>query len=276
MSNGAILRWTALRVPGVDDRLRPDMVVAVDAIAARGSRIDRAAEVASLVGFALRSMSRRGAFDDRRELIRQGLRVGALVLAIVNALLAGASAEGASSIAVGAGAVLTASAIAGGLGLGAVLLAGGTVLLQAATTGPPSVSSLVVLGAVAVGHRFDARRCPVGGAVCAAAVIGGCIGAALLPAPTVAVIVTPTILTVAIGLLAMGWFDPRYAVAATLVWFWRFIAVDIDELGRAMVALGDRAEFQLLVGRWLVMGAGVVFGWRVTEAAIRRCLTVFD
>ena len=276
MSNGCIMRWTALRVPGVDDRLRPDLVAAVDAIAARAGRIDRAVEVASIVGFALRSMSRRGAFDDRRELIRQGLRVGALVLAIVTAVLAAASAEDAAGVAVWCGAALTAVAIAGGLGPGAVALAAVTVLLEVTTTGTASVSALVVLGAVGVGRRFDARRCPVGGAVCAAALVAGGGVATLLPASTIEISLAVMVIAVAVGLLALGWYDPRYAVAATLVWFWRFVAVDLGELGRAIVALGDRAEFELLLGRWLLMGAGVVIGWHVSEAAIRRCLTVFD
>lgn len=276
MNSGDVLRWTAHKLPGIEVAIRQDLIASVDAIAERGGRFDRALEIGSLIGFSLRSMSRRGTFDDRRELVRQGLRVGALVLAIAMALFACASAQGASSIVLAGCASLTAIAIATGLGIGALVLATVTAVVDVATAGSPTASSLLVLAAVAAGQRFDARRCLAGGAICGTALLGGCTAAALLPSSSAAAIVTMATIAAASSLMVLGWFDPRYAVAATLVWLWRFITVDTDELGQAIAAVGDRAEFQLLLARWLLMGVGVLVGWRVSEAAIRRCLTVFQ
>ncbi len=299
----AALRWTARRLPGVDERLRTDLVASADQLAEGSGRLDAALEVASLVGFALRAASRRGTRDDRHELVRQGVRVGALVLTVVGALAAWAAVwtaghaghdPGATAaagpfpagvpvaLAAAALATLLAAAVAGGLRTGAVVLAAvqvGAVAL-AVVPGPAGVGDaplalpLVVLGAVVVGHRYDARSCPGGAALAAAAI--GLAGAAagLAPHGTVTA-VTVAGLAVPAALLVVGWFDPRYAVAATVVWLWRLVAVDLGELAGAVDALADELTFRLLLARWLAMGLGVVLAWQVSSAAIRRCLTVF-
>ena len=61
-------------------------------------------------------------------------------------------------------------------------------------------------------------------------------------------------------------------MAATVVWAWRLVAVDVGDLAGAVQALGDEAAFRLLLARWLLMALGVVAAWRVSRAAIRRCL----
>jgi hypothetical protein len=268
---GDVLRWTARRLPGVGDGLHDELVATVDELAGRGRRIDRVLEIGSLVGFSLRSASRRGAFDSRPELIRQGVRVGALVLAVAGALLSWTTAP--SDLAVTGVATLLAVAIAGGSRTGAVVLATVAAVLTTLDGGPQPLA-LVVLGAVAVGHRFDARPCPIGAAVTAVAVVGTGVVAANLPAPTATTVLMVMIGVLPVALLAVGWFDPRFAVAGTVVWVWRFLAVDAHELIDALQALGDRAAFRLLVARWLLMGAGVVLGWHLSKAAIDRCLTV--
>jgi hypothetical protein len=295
------LRWTARRLPGVDERLRTDLVASADQLAERSGRLDAALEVASLLGFALRAASRRGARDDRHELVRQGVRVGALVLALVGALAAWAAVWTAgqagqdpgtatgllpagvpAALAAAALATLLAAAVAGGLRTGAVVLAAvqvGVVALAvvpapAGTGDAPLALPLVVLGAVVLGHRYDARGCPAGAALAAAAIALSGMAAGLAPNGTVTA-VTVAGLAVPAVLLAVGWFDPRYAVAATVVWLWRLVAVDLGELAGAVDALADELTFRLLLARWLAMGLGVVLAWQVSNAAIRRCLTVF-
>lgn len=252
-----IVRWTARRLPGVDNAIRSELVESAGLAADRGGPLDRALEVGSLVAFALRSMSRQGALDDRREMVRQGLRVGALVLALATALRALAAAHDGASAGLAGGACVTAIAIAAGLRVGAVVAAAVTVVLDVAATGSPNVWSLVVLAAVAAGHRFDARRCPTGGVICAAALTGGGIVAAVAPAPTSTAVVTATVAVAACGLLTVGWFDPRFAVAATVVWCSRFVAADAELV------------------RWLPMFVGLAVGWTISDAALRRTLTVF-
>ncbi len=256
MSDG-IVRWTARRLPGVDEAIRGELVESAGIAADRGGPLDRALEVGSLVGFALRTMSRRGALDDRREMVRQGLRVGALVLALAAALRALAGAHDVSTAALAVGASVTAIAIASGLRVGAVAAAGATVMMHVAASGSPNAWSLVVLLAVGAGHRFDARPCRVGGLICAASLAAGGIVAALAPAPSSMAIVTSTVVVTACGLLAVGWFDPRFAVAATVVWCSRFVAVDVE------------------AARWLPMLVGLAVGWTISDVAMRRTLTVF-
>ena len=244
-----IVRWTASRLPGVDDTIRRELAESAGANADRGGRVDRALEAGSLLGFALRSMSRRGALDDRREMVRQGVRVGALVLALASAL----HAMAAPSVALALGASVTAVAIAAGLRVGAVVAAAMTVVAVVAATGSPEAWSLAVLAAVALGHRFDARTCPIGGAICATALTAGGAMSAIAPATTSTAIVTVAVIVAASGLLAVGWFDPRFAVAATIVWCCRFVDTDMT--------------------RWIPLLAGLAVGTMFTDVALRRTLT---
>jgi hypothetical protein len=273
VSDGRVLRWTARRLPGIDGRLRADLVASVDQLAGRGGRQDRALETASLVGFALRSASRRGAGDDRRELVRQGVRTGALVLAVLGAVgawSAVATATTPAALVLAVLATLAAAAIAGGLRTTAVAVAAASAV-AGVVAGTGIALPLVVLGAVALGHRFDARTCPVGAGLAVAGIAAGATVAALAPGATPAGLVVAGV-AVPLVLLGVGWFDPRYAVAATVVWAWRLVAVDVGELAGAVQALGDEAALRLLLARWLLMALGVVAAWRVSRAAIRRCL----
>lgn len=251
-----VVRWTARRLPGVDEDVRRELAESAAAATRGGGRIDRALEVVSLLGFALRSMSRRGTLDDRREMIRQGVRVGALVLALADALRALAATTDGAGAAVALAACATAVAIAAGLRASALTAAVAAAALGTIVTGSPSAWSVAVLAAVAVGHRFDARRCPAGGLVCAIALAGGGLVALLAPATTATAIITVTILAAAGGLLLVGWFDPRYAVAATVVWCTRFVALHTGPT------------------TWLLLLTGLVVGVTISEIAIRQTIAL--
>ena len=298
MTRGAALRWVARHLPGIDVRVRGDLVASADLLAGRDPCLDRALETASLVGFALRSAVRRGTHDDRRELVRQGIRLGALALALAGALTAWASLWGdvaggsgplspppvvevgtPAGLALAGSATLLVAAIAGGLRAAAVALAAVQLAAVAGAVagGAPGTAlalpSLVLVGVVA-GRRFDGRACPGGALAAGTGVLAGVLAAALAPGPAVVALGVAGIAVPAV-LLVVGWFDPRYAVAATVVWAWRLLAVDLGDLAAAVGALADERAFRMLLARWLLMGAAVALAWLVSAAAIRRTLSVF-
>lgn len=61
-------------------------------------------------------------------------------------------------------------------------------------------------------------------------------------------------------LVALGWFDPRYAAAAGVVWLWRFLAADP----------GAAPDAVLTFVRLAFMAAGVFFAFTVTRLSLRR------
>ena len=267
---GELLRWAARRLPGVEPDIRPDLVESVDLIAATRGPVERAAELVSLVGCSLRTMSRRGASDDPRELVRQGVRVGALVLVVVNALVALELVGDARGAAVAVAASATAVMVAGGLATPAVVAAAATVSLQALVGTGPTTGTLIAVVALALGRRFDATTCPVGAVVCAGALAAGAGATAALPPGQLSAVAGGGSLVASVALLGLGWFDPRLAVGATVALAWRFLAVDLDELAEAVGSITDRPGRQLLVARWLLMGLGVGAGWCVSQASLRR------
>lgn len=273
MTRGAVLRWTADRLPGVDPTWRAEVRETIDDLAAEVGRRERLLELVGLLGFALSAMSRRGAADDRSELIRQGLRVGALLLAIVAALdaVAASSGHAVDAAAVPVAAMATAVALGGGLGALAVAAAGVSAALHV-VVGQGVVVPVLVLVLAVLGRRFDDRRCPVGAASTAVGVAFGWWVVAVV-GPSAPVVVTVLALVASGVLMLLGWFDPRFAVAATALWFWRAVAIDPGELAGAVRSLAEGpAARQALLARWLVMGAGVVVGWQISEAALHRCL----
>ena len=269
MNSGTVLRWTARRLPGAGSALHDDLLATVDQLAVRGRRVDRGLEIGSLVGFALRSASRSGASDNRTELIRQGVRVGALILAMASALWSWTTAP--HDLALTGVTTLVAVAIAGGLRTTAIVLAFVAVLLTG-LDGAPQPLAFVVLGAVAVGRRFDARACPGGAAATAAGVLAAGLVAASLPPPTTTTVLVTAVSILTVVFLAVGWFDPRFAVAATLILVWRLLAVELPDIVNVMGAVDDSAEVRMMVARSLVVGAGAVVAWQVARSAIDRCL----
>ena len=80
-------------------------------------------------------------------------------------------------------------------------------------------------------------------------VLGLLLGAASLFLPL------PVAVAVPLALLALGWFDPRYAAAATVIWVWRFVA-------------GGFGDFAFL--RLLAMAVGILAAVTVAQASHRR------
>lgn len=271
MSDGTVLRWVAAHLPGVDEATRADLIHTVDQTSTSATISGRLAEAVSLVGFALQSASRRGTGDHRTPMLRQGARVAALPTAAAFAALAWnlgsvpAALAGASVfVLVGAGVRLLAAAPA----LVAVALAVGAAQPQ-----------LVALGAmvfliVAAGEPFDRMVCRTGALL---AVVGAAVGAGVGTVWSPATLVSAVDvggLGVVVIFLIIGWPDPRFAAAATILCASRFVTADVAELRSALAAAVTADEMRLVLARWAVMGVGVAASWALTNAAISRCLGV--
>jgi len=224
----------------------------------------------SLVGFALQASSRRGTGDHRTQMVRQGARVAALPIAA--SFTAAAWSTGAV-LSVGAG---VAVVVLVGAGLRWVAVVPGVVALAAAAGSSPQLFALgvVVVVVVATGEPFDRTACPIGAVLAGLGVaVGAGVGAVWSPAQLLSVADVGGLVVLAL-FLVIGWSDPRFAVAATIVCACRFLTADASELAAALAAAATRDEVRLVLARWAFMGAGVASCWWLTRAALDRCLTV--
>ena len=270
MSRGRVLHWVAVHLPGIDEPVRADLVDTIDRTASHASTGDRLADAVSLVGFALQSASRRGTGDHRTQMLRQGARVAALPIAATFTVLAWSRGSPATVLA-GASVVVLVGAGLRWAAAGPALLA-----LVAAIGSSPQLLALsaIVLVVVVVGEPFDRTFRPTGGLVAGLAVAAGAgAGAVWSPAPMLSVVELGGLGVLAI-FLVIGWSDPRFAVAATILCASRFVTTDAAEFTSALGAAVTRDEIRLVLARWAIMGVGVAASWLLTRAALDRCLTV--
>lgn len=269
------------RLPGVDESDRAEIAETVHAMS-EDRRASRWRELGSLAWLAVRLRSRSDTGDVVEVTWRQGLhRGGALLLAAsaVEAVAAGRGAE--AAVTVGAGALLVATwAAVRGWRWPALFLAGVAGLVVVAATsgaGPatPFATRVLVAGAALVAGVVPDRE---HGALCpwrwmGAVALASC---ATVLHPGLEPLVVGVVLT---GVVPALWLlaaraDPRLAVGAATVFFWRFVAVDLHRLREAVVAVPTGGEFDLLLVRWLVMGLGVAAAMYVARAAVRRSVSL--
>lgn len=127
-------------------------------------------------------------------------------------------------------------------------------------------AALVVVAARAE-RRPRARHVVASLVIC---LLAGAIGSVLVPD-----LVRTDTLVVASAVapafaLALGWFDPRFAVLATAVWAWRFASIDLGALASGLESLAGELAVESIVVRWLAMAGGVLAGWLVTHQSIGR------
>jgi hypothetical protein len=260
---GPVAVWIARRLPLDDDAHREELTGSIADLVAQRPRCERIREAASLVGLWLRLWGRREGLDDARQAMRQGIYLGGVLVALVasaSAWNAGRFGSGPGTIVAAVLASLGAALAAGGWRAGAVAaVAGSTIVATLATGTRPALSVFAVLALVS-GDRFGARRCGRGliAGVAGAAVLGGIAVAVpgAVSAGAVAVLGG-----VAMVLLAVGWFDPRFALAATTCW-----------LG-ALAALGGSTPATQTAAALVLSSAAVasaVLGW----TALRRSFAV--
>jgi hypothetical protein len=163
-------------------------------------------------------------------------------------------AAGAAALAAGGWRAAAVVASAGALGAGVV--AGVS----------PAASGFIAPLALLAGDRFGARRCWRGLAAGALAAELLAATAAYAPATVTSGGSAVALVTLPLAFLIVGWFDPRFAVAATTVWLGAFVTLDA---GPWLRAVSDGARSPELA-RWVLMGAAVLIAARVSRAALRR------
>ncbi len=279
---GAVAGWVAKRLPLADDDHRDELAQSMASVVAERPRCERAWESASLVGLWLRLWGRREGGDEARSAVRQGVYLGGLLLAFAASAEAWSHAGNAShsdhaggagpAVVVAAGALASGAAAlaAGGRRSGALAASAGSMVAGTVATGAPRAVGIVAALALLAGDRFGARRCWRG-------LASGTLAAGLLAAVAVAVAspgLVPagealSLVAVPLAFLIVGWFDPRFAVAATTAWLGAFIA-----LASAWPrGLDDGTGSPNVVGWWLMVVA-VVMAAQVSRTALRRAFAV--
>ena len=132
---------------------------------------------------------------------------------------------------------------------------------------------VVLLAVAAIGEPFDRMFCPIGGLLGSLGVAVGAATATLAPDVVLPVVHGAGLVVLAV-FLVVGWADPRFAAAATILCASRFVTTDVSELIPAIEAAATRDEIRLVLARWALMGAGISACWWLTRSALARCLTV--
>ena len=268
MMRGSAATWVAQRLPFADDEHREEVAASVASLVAERPRRERAREAASLIGLWLRLWGRREGLDDARQAVRQGVYLGGVLLAMVFSAVAwshvGLDRLGVTgSVALAAAAVSSGAAVLAAGGWRTAALAAAVVSVLAVTVSSRELPAAGMLAALALlaGDRFGARGCWRGSL--AGAVAAGLLAAVATHVPTEVVGGGSLVVLggLPLALLAVGWFDPRFAVAATTAWLGAFVTVDaVTSSTRATTAL--------------VVCAAVLVGGQVSWTALRRNFTV--
>ncbi|HZA79608.1 MAG TPA: hypothetical protein VE623_24795 [Acidimicrobiales bacterium] len=276
---GTVAHWVARRLPVADDDHRVELAESVASAVAERPRCERAWEAASLVGLWLRLWGRREGGDDAWLALRQGVYLGGLLLASLASAQAWshaghvdhAGAAGLAAVVVGAVLASGAAALAaGGWRVGALAAAVGSLVAGTLATGTPPAVGLVAALALLAGDRFGARRCWRG--LTAGTLAAGVLAGLAVYAPAGVVPAGEGVVLVALPLafLFVGWFDPRFSVAATAAWLGAFVAFDARGWPRAI----DDGLWSPDLPRGWVLGAAVVIAGQVSRTALRRAFAV--
>lgn len=265
MRRGSILTAVARRLPNVDPVLRAELAESLDVRAGSASTRDRCAELVSLAGFGLTSWARIGAGDNRRETLRQGVRLAGLITAPVVAVIAVAGGHWALTI---CAAVVTVAIAGGSRRLPAIGAAAMVAIGSVATPGLLVALAALVFIEVCLGRPFDGRRCLPGGMAAAIAVCA-VVGVAWLWPVASALLLG--VLSASMGLLfvAIGWFEPRFAVAGTLI----LLATTLHHGVASSVANATSVSLDGPVGTIqpaVAMCLGVFGGVLVSHRSLRR------
>jgi hypothetical protein len=268
-------RAAVRRLPDLDEERRADVAATVEEIAhEQPSR--RWSELGGLLwlGVTLRSRADTGGVPAGNWL--QGVHRGGALLLAASAVDRVAFA-GASRIGVGAAVALGLivavwAAVTDRRPVALALVGVAAVLLPAAGDGVGTATwtrLAVAAAALAIGAapaREQGRMCPWRWMV---AVGAACCLVQLAPATRTVVAPVATALVPAIW-LGLSRADPRLAVGAATVLSWRLVAVDLHELGAALVALPSDLQVDRLLARWTFMALGAGAAFWAANTSIRR------
>jgi hypothetical protein len=278
-----VVSWLTERLEGVEPSYRRDVALTTREVTADAGWLARSIELISLVGLALRLRSRSRTGNRADQIWRQGVYLGSIGL-----LVASTGAAWANAVDPGrdAGALLAASTFASAATLAASVACGlrghrnaavllsitGTVAFIGSGAAGAEAGAFATACIVSLGGLLAGTAPPASGRSTVLAV--SLLPLAALPLALVggadATAVAATFTAVgAVALLALGWFDPRLAAAATTLVFSRLLASGFDELGQALTVLAEDGQQALLL-RWMVMAVGVVAAWLATQRSIRR------
>lgn len=239
----------------------------------------RVRELMSMVGLGLRLRGHRATGDDRRQILAQAASLGGALVLLATAAWVWADADTVDLSTVlivtviGSGAVVSPRLVQVVLGgVGAIsLLVFGTFATAPVIAGLTIGIVLTVAGSTVWAHSFRPwLAMPVIAVVITEAIGFAVVGSGWLTTGVLTVLAAGGPL----AFLAVGWFDPRFALVATAVWFWRLAAVDLVDLAGAGMDLGRELTLDVLIVRWLVMGAGVLIGLAVSQRSLHRCTTL--
>ncbi len=232
-----VLIWLSHRLDGFDDGRRAELVRTTHELCDGRGLMARLVEMLGIVGLALRLRGRRFAAGDTKRVVRAGFGIGGRFLLV--------------------GAV--------GYLLGWAVVSAGNAPLRELVT-------MVGVGCVAVVCGQATTR-PIRSTLCwrVAPVLAVSGAVALLGVDGGLLFVRVTwIALIPAGLIAAGWFDPRYAVAAGTVWAWRLLTADFAEVPREVAAVIDELAIPGLVARIVLMALGIACAALVTRASLRR------
>jgi hypothetical protein len=266
------LAWVTDRFEGVDPAYRRDVELTTRELTSGSGLRTRSLELLGLVALALRLRSRARTGSRPEEIWHQGVYAGSVVLLVAMGAAAWASTDGALTVA--GAAALSAAVVAGlrGRRFAAIALAvaGAAAHVGADPSelgaGAFATSCIVAVGGLAAGTPSAPAAYATALAIGAASAIG--LPLTLATGADASAVAATFTAAGAVVLLALGWFDPRLAAAATTLIFARLLATGFDELAQALAVL-SRDGGGLLV-RWIVMSAGVVVAWLATRRSIRR------
>jgi hypothetical protein len=278
--------WVTDRFEGVGPGYRRDVALTTGELTADAGLRARSLELVALAGLALRLRSRSRTGSRPAMVWHQGLYLGSVLLlaALASAAWAraaepaGAAGLPAIAVTVAAAAALAASIACGlrGHREAAVLLAVAGAVAHLSVTGRDAEAGMFASSCVvAIGGLLAGTPPPRAAArwraIAASALPLAALPVALAAGPDTTGSATALAFTGIgpVAMVAVGWFDPRLAAAATTLVFSRLLENGFDELGQALAVLSEDGRGALLA-RWALMGSGVLGAWFATRRSIHR------
>lgn len=235
----------------------------------------RLLELASLVGLGLRLRRQIETDDNKREIFTQAAVLGSSLVTVGTAAWAHTSTHTAASpVLWWFTLILFAGLLARDLRVRtAILFTAGVIWFTAGDPTPPITTGLAIGTSLSAAGCWSLRIQPSTKPGVLTIAAAGTIGVWQLATDSILLsleLVTAIAAIFPLALLFVGWFDPRYALAATAVWVWRLTAVDVVDLVFRADELGRDTELNILALRWALMGAGVIAGTAVSQRALDR------
>lgn len=255
-----------------DDELQRE-VRSVAFRAADDGRRSQLRELGGLTALSLRQAGTR-ATSDHRGWARSAAYLAAPAAFYVTAASLATTIDSADKLGWIGVALLAAAGVSSAVGsrLLTMLIAAAALLPVASSTGPAIIVAIAISLATSMAiprESSTAGRRQLGsfylavGSLVALAVLAG------LPVLDVGAVRITTIVVASV-LVLLGWFDPRYALVAAVVFACRFATFDLVGLGEALESLSTGLVVDELVVRSFAMAAGLIASLMTARHSIVR------